>query len=263
MAEEEDTTEETVQNSMYNTCREEWRPVVGRWLTHEVSSWGRVRRTAAGQGAVAGQILSCYMVRGGYLRVLGHFVHKIVAEAFLGPCPEGFQINHRNGEKNDNRATNLEYVTRSENLRRVTKTGRPLLGDDYWRKRPRYRRREGRPAFPVQGEFLSLEGETWGIAKGTNGDYEVSNMGRLRRVSRDEDGFVVRKLWPTMVRNGITVTKLEFRFAAKVLPVHEMVADTFLGKCPKDHVIVHLDGDILNIRSANLEYVHRGKITYP
>lgn len=261
MAEEEDTTEDAVQNS---TCEEEeWRPVVGRWLTHEVSNLGRVRRTAAGQGAVAGQILSCYMTEHGYLRVLDKFVHWVVAEAFLGPRPEGLQINHKNGRKTDNRAVNLEYVTRSENMQHAVRTGLFHLGDDFWMRRPRYRRRKGLPAFPVQGEFLSLDGETWGIVRGTNGDYEVSNMGRLRRVSRNEEGFVVRELWPTTVRNGITVAKLKLRFTVKVRPMHEMVADTFLGKCPKNHVIVHLDGDVVNTQAANLEYVHRKKVTNP
>lgn len=44
-----------------------------------------------------------------------HRVHQLVAEAFLGPCPVGKEINHKNGQRADPRLQNLEYVTPSEN----------------------------------------------------------------------------------------------------------------------------------------------------
>lgn len=42
-------------------------------------------------------------------------IHRIVAAAFLGPCPAGYEVNHKNGNKADPNLSNLEYVTRSEN----------------------------------------------------------------------------------------------------------------------------------------------------
>lgn len=44
-------------------------------------------------------------------------IHRLVAEIFIGPIPEGMQINHKNGIKHDNRVENLEIVTPSENLK--------------------------------------------------------------------------------------------------------------------------------------------------
>lgn len=42
-------------------------------------------------------------------------VHRIMLLAFVGECPDGMEINHKNGNKNDNRLENLEYCTHSEN----------------------------------------------------------------------------------------------------------------------------------------------------
>ena len=44
-------------------------------------------------------------------------VHRLVCEAFLGPIPDGMQVNHKNCKKMDSRLKNLEIVTPSENCR--------------------------------------------------------------------------------------------------------------------------------------------------
>ena len=50
-------------------------------------------------------------------------VHVLIAYAFLGPRPDGLVIDHKNGNKLDNRACNLEYVSVSENMKRAYKEG--------------------------------------------------------------------------------------------------------------------------------------------
>lgn len=45
------------------------------------------------------------------------FVHALVASAFIGPKPEGMQVNHINGVRNDNTISNLEYLLPQENIR--------------------------------------------------------------------------------------------------------------------------------------------------
>ncbi len=50
-----------------------------------------------------------------------HTIHSLVAEAFLGPRPKGYDIDHISGDKTDNRLCNLEYVTHKENIRRYYK----------------------------------------------------------------------------------------------------------------------------------------------
>lgn len=44
-------------------------------------------------------------------------VHRLVAEAFLGPGPKGHDVCHLNHDRTDNRPENLKYGTRSENCK--------------------------------------------------------------------------------------------------------------------------------------------------
>jgi hypothetical protein len=42
-------------------------------------------------------------------------VHRLVLEAFVGPCPDGLECRHKNGVKTDNRLENLIWGTPEEN----------------------------------------------------------------------------------------------------------------------------------------------------
>lgn len=50
-----------------------------------------------------------------------HLVHRLVASAFLGPIPEGMEVDHINENGRDNRVENLRYLSRRENASRSTK----------------------------------------------------------------------------------------------------------------------------------------------
>ena len=50
-------------------------------------------------------------------------VHHLVAEAFIGPRPEGLTIDHIDNNKLNNHYSNLEYVTLQENLHRAYVNG--------------------------------------------------------------------------------------------------------------------------------------------
>jgi len=49
------------------------------------------------------------------------YTARLVAHAFLGPCPKGMEVDHKFGIKDDNRPSELEYVTHIENIERARK----------------------------------------------------------------------------------------------------------------------------------------------
>jgi hypothetical protein len=49
--------------------------------------------------------------------------HRVVYRMLIGPLDPALQINHKNGNKLDNRPENLELVTQSENLKHAYKHG--------------------------------------------------------------------------------------------------------------------------------------------
>lgn len=119
---------------------EAWRPIVGYETLYEVSDQGQVRRVDTGK------IRKLRVHMGGYLFVdIGKgrryengayrkdyfkrfFVHRLVAEAFIGPIPGGYEGNHLDGNKKHNAANNLEIVTPSENHRHAVAMGLAYRG---------------------------------------------------------------------------------------------------------------------------------------
>ena len=64
-----------------------------------------------------------YQVVGAGYHGFPQYVHRMVADTWI-PNPNHYeQVNHINGDKDDNRGENLEWVTHSENLRHAVRTG--------------------------------------------------------------------------------------------------------------------------------------------
>jgi hydroxyacyl-ACP dehydratase HTD2-like protein with hotdog domain len=110
---------------------EKWLPVVECPNHYAVSNCGRVKRLARSKRSYPGFIPKSHLNRDGYSCFALCFdgirkprkIHRLVALSFIGPCPVGKEVNHKNGIKTDNRVENLEYVTRKENMKHRVRMG--------------------------------------------------------------------------------------------------------------------------------------------
>lgn len=103
-------------SGMSSYHNEIWKPAPG-CVGIEVSNQGRVRNRW-------GRILRGTVDENGYRRVHvrvvgGEYrikrVHRLVLEAFVGPCPTGMETRHLSGDPGDNRLANLAWGTPADN----------------------------------------------------------------------------------------------------------------------------------------------------
>lgn len=107
-----------------------WVPVPGH-PRYDVSDDGQVRSRVTGTPRVlkpfadsSGHLqVRLYRPQGGHVNAL---VHRLVLEAFRGPCPDGIEVRHLDDNPERNVLSNLAYGTRSEN-----QVDRVTLGNHY------------------------------------------------------------------------------------------------------------------------------------
>lgn len=96
---------------------------------YEVSEEGNVYRD--------GKQLKPYLCDNGYYKVVGSkngqrvhiWIHKAVGELYVPNYQEGFEILHLNGEKTDNRHTNLMWTSRKHICLYTTKILKRNIGE--------------------------------------------------------------------------------------------------------------------------------------
>jgi HNH endonuclease/NUMOD4 motif len=127
-----------------NDGTERWLPVPGWEGLYDVSDWGRIRslpRPPGHLGPKTVRILKGQALKAGYRQV--HlcrdgstamlYVHRLVMAAFAGPCPEGQEVRHLDGNPGNNRLSNLTYGTHTENAQDMVRHGHTQAGTRHYR----------------------------------------------------------------------------------------------------------------------------------
>lgn len=116
---------------------QKWKPVKDYEKYYEVSNFGNLRSldrvSNAKNGSTQirkGQLITACTNKQGYKQVRlirngiakNMLVHRLVMLAFK-PIKESLQVNHIDGNKENNRIDNLEWVTAKENVKHAYRTG--------------------------------------------------------------------------------------------------------------------------------------------
>jgi hypothetical protein len=98
-----------------------------------------------------------------------------------------------------------------------------------------------------------MEHENWKPLPGFE-DYEVSDLGGVRRVTAGKGTRPMRKINPTVDRGGRLVFNARSKNQTRQFKVHKAVMLAFVGECPIGLEVAHLDDNQENNKLLNLKY---------
>jgi len=109
--------------------KEKWKDIPGYEGFYQASTLGRIKSLSR-KHAPREMILKPGKHRAGYGLVSLNIrrnrkmfaVHQLIAKTFIGPT-DGFEVNHKNSIKTDDRLKNLEVITQQQNARHALENG--------------------------------------------------------------------------------------------------------------------------------------------
>ena len=110
--------------------KEEWKPILGYEGYYEISNFGNVRsldiveNINGGKRKRKGKLRKLSIKDNGYYFLILYknnvsknlYIHRLVMENFSKEIPDGYEVNHIDGNKANNHISNLEIVTHQENI---------------------------------------------------------------------------------------------------------------------------------------------------
>ena len=122
---------------LFSAPMETWLAIQGYEGRYEISDRGRVRSLSTYRSTSGGELKPWVQNRGyRYVTLRSPHgekkscaIHRLVLEAFVGPCPPGHQVAHGDGDPTNNAVTNLRWATAKENIADRSAHGRTATGE--------------------------------------------------------------------------------------------------------------------------------------
>lgn len=224
-----------------------WKPLARFDGIIEVSSEGRVRRldyvVRQGRGSghdrlIKGKLFKFnehpwgyYWIEWSYKGVVYRdFVHRLVAEGFIGPCPEGHYVLHGDNNPKNNAPSNLRYGTPTENCEDKLMHGTQPSGERIpWSKlcetdivRIRELRAVGEKLADIGSIYGLSEVYVWHICTGKkwpNAGGPITEKERVVKMLTDEQ----RREALAMRAEGKSITVIANHFGVSRTQIHNCV----------------------------------------
>ena len=268
--------------------KEVWADI-SNYDNYEVSTLGRVRNNKTGRILKAADIGGYYSVGLSCGKTKTYSVHQLVAQAFIPNLENKPQVNHIDKNGLNNKVTNLEWVTNKENsIHRsngVKQTTNQNL--EIWRidnisgeKLQKYNSIEEASKWvieqglttninsvsssiscSVRGVYKSSFGFKW--AKIEHADLENEIWKEISIENENTSGYYISSLGRFKNKKGVIMANYKphhtgyiyIRVNIKKYAVHRIVALMFLPNLENKPFVNHKDGDKINNRLDNLEWV--------
>tara|TARA_B100000579_G_scaffold436964_2_gene464643 strand:- start:411 stop:1358 length:948 start_codon:yes stop_codon:yes gene_type:complete len=241
-----------------------WKCIKDSNNKYYINSKGQVR-------GPSGKILKPTLLKIGYYsiafsmgnyKVVRKYIHKLVAETFLGDIPKNKVVNHINGNKLDNRLSNLEIVSRLKNASHWSKKNRnPNAGRIFKEycdrghklhitKKHRYCT-ECRKNRALGVKYYPPEDTKW--IEYNHSNYLISKDGRVWSNKRQ------KLLKPGINKPGYKYVVLMINGQGKVHAIHRLVASVYIREMVEKEIVDHINGDKLNNNVENLRILSTKK----
>lgn len=170
---------------------------------------------------------------------------KIVAETFLENPNNCEYAYHKDGDKNNNKVENLEWISKEENGKKTWEKRRENGTTRAGEKRKPYKKREN--IVEVQNYVLN-DDEKQIIIDGELVPYSINIHGQVKNLKTG-------KILQGSILQSYRYINFRWKGKQKNKAVHRLVAEAFLPNPNNLPIVDHIDGDRLNNDISNLRWV--------